>query len=350
MAFPTDPHIESIYKRLKDAGVDRDFVRARLLPDWWDDEILNSRSGVAMFETYVARMTGLAIDALASAKPLTLKPAVPVTYKRRDGTQDSDVAPAAAIAEQVGKALVTATEGVPVFKGVCSAREARESILSRQRKTVNLEALIDFAWDRGIANGHMAQLPALSAKFQGIAMFAGERPVALIGDGTDSPPKLAFDLAHEIGHILLGHTRAGEEALADIGDRSKSKQLQAPEIAEGMTPKIYEKDPIEAEADRFALELLTGHPAPKLKAVYGMTGEKLAQAVSKLGPEQGIDPGVYALVYGYAAERFGVAQRALENMGMTSGGHKAFAEGVRSRLRGDLPETQQMLIDMLLTA
>ncbi|CAN5860795.1 hypothetical protein BH11PLA1_BH11PLA1_18390 [soil metagenome] len=347
MAVPKNPQIESIFKRLSEAGIDRNYVRAWFLPDWWDDDILSTGSGRATFEIYLSRMTGLPIESLASNAPLSLTPRTPVKYKKRDGTDEASVAPAAVVAETIACGLAESIDLSYAFHGECSAAESRQIILGKKWTTVDLEALVDFAWDMGIAVCHMAALPKNSAKFDGIAMFANDRPVIVLGQGRDSPPWLAFTLAHEIAHVLLGHVKAGQPALADLPGGTPAAAKDVDPDAE-LKLKSRSHDATEAEADRFACELLSGHPEPAFAPIFGMTGDRLATQVTKIGPAAGIDPGVLALMYGFAAERIPVAQAALNKLNLVSGGHKILANGVCRHLKRDLAESHQMLVDMVI--
>jgi len=123
---------------------------------------------------------------------------------------------------------------------------------------------------------------------------------------------LAFHLAHELGHLMLGHVTPDSELLPDDNlDRVVT-------------------DEVEDAADAFACELLTGHSSPKLSAVYGMTGDRLATKARSFGNIKNIDAAVVALVYGHNADRMGVAINALKALNEFS--------GARDQIRGALLE------------
>lgn len=89
-----------------------------------------------------------------------------------------------------------------------------------------------------------------------MAYYEGDRPVIVLASGYDSPPRQAFYLAHEVGHILRGHVKPGGEMLADSD----------------LDTATEDKD--EREADGDALELLTGQRTPEFSATYGLTAPK----------------------------------------------------------------------------
>jgi len=322
-----------LFKRLKAAGLDEGYVRAWLLPDWWEDEIANSASGMATLESYVSRMTGLPVDALRGEEPLEIAPASRIRFKKRVDCHDTEVAPAAAIAEQVARALTEAVTMPGSFAGRVEPGEARRSILGKW-PVPDLEGILDFAWDHGIIVAHMAEFPKASKKFDGLTMFVDDRPVVVLGTERDSPAWVAFDLAYELGHVLCGHvtpdtpmTEAGLDFEVDSCSESD--------------------DPQETEANRFALELLTGDPAAKFKPVYGLTGAKLAAIARERGANQRIDPGVLALVYGRSADRIGAAQNALNHLDQRSGAHEIISAGVRRHLKDAIPESVRMLVNLV---
>lgn len=130
-------------------------------------------------------------------------------------------------------------------------------------------------------------------------MTHGPRPVVALASRRDGPPWLAFHLAHELGHILLGHVVAGAEVLADGGLDKRSD------------------DEYEQAADRFACEVLTGAPdGLHFKPTYGLRGRGLARLASEFVKQNRlpVDPGVLCLCYCRTADRWGVAQDALEEL------------------------------------
>jgi hypothetical protein len=318
---------------LKAAGLDEGYVRAWLLPDWWEDEIANADSGMATLEAYISRMIGLSIETLRSGEAIRVAPVSSIRFKKRIDCDDVEVAPAAAIAEQVARAMTEAVTIPSQFAGPVEAKDARQLIL-RKWPVPDLEGLLDFAWDHGIIVAHMAELPKASKKFDGLTMFVGDRPVIVLGSGRDSPAWRAFDLAHELGHILCGHVTP-DSAMGEAGLESDD-DFSAPS-----------DDPEEAEANRFALELLTGDPAPSFKPVFGLTGAKLADIARQAGTEHKVDPGVLALIYGRSADRIGAAQTALNRMGQNSGAHAIISAGVRRHLKDDIPESVRMLVKLV---
>jgi hypothetical protein len=189
-----------------------------------------------------------------------------------------------------------------------------------------------YAWRHGIAVLHLAALPR-GKKFSGLAQFCGPTPAIVLASGFRSPPWLAFHLAHELGHILLGHVTPESGALVD-SDVDK-----------------LSNDEDERAADRFACEILTGKAEPAFSPTYGLTGPKLADAAKEYGKKNRVDAGVVALIYGRSAQRMPAAQNALKLLNLNSGAHERIAHWLDIHLppAHELPEFAGRCLDLVST-
>lgn len=321
-----------LYKRLATHGFDQGFVRQFVLPDWWDDSLASIPTNRAIAEGAISRMLRFSLAELADPdQSLSFPDLARLKLKKaRKDTEVRDLRSTILLAEQTATALVRSLD-LRRFPGTMSSRQAREAILQR-RQFVDLDSLLDFAWECGIAVVHLSQMPKRLKKFSGLAMFAGNAPVIVLGAKTDSAPWLAFHLAHELGHILLGHVAVGSPVLADV------------DIGQ------VDTDEDEVAADRFGCELLTGIPEPTARAEYGMTAAKLASAVRSEAKRLRADPGVIALMYGFHAERMAVSQGALKLMGLDRGAHKTISDAFMARLNSDLPEVTERFVSLVTAA
>lgn len=322
--------MKDLYERLRDVGFDASFVRNRILPEWWDDELAETPANRAMAEAAVSRMLGFPIDQLRYAERSLKLPAVSdVRLKRHKGTKAKEVQPAILLAEQTAKATLSALPELPPFGGRLSALEMRQRVLA-DRYSVDLDGLLKFAWSHGIVVLHLAELPKATKKFSGLALFCGQTPIIVLACRRDSPPWIAFHLAHELGHILLGHVAEGQPPLAD----SDIDQI--------------DKDVEELAADEFACAALTGHPAIRVEPIYGLTADKLVMWAKRIAAKNSIDPGTVALIYGRNATRIAVAQNALKLMGLDHGAKAKIGAALESRLcRDDLPESTERFLSLL---
>ncbi len=305
--------MRDLYRRLRAIGFDEAFLRQRVLPDWWDDALGEVPNNRAVAEAAISQVLGLSVAALRNpSTPLTLPSLAEFRLKRNKGTKPSELIAAVHVALRAARAVTDALREVPAFNGPMSASKARETILLSS-KYVDLQSLVDFAWSLGIAVIHLRSLPK-GKKFAGIATFCGARPVIILATSRDSAPWIAFHLAHELAHVLLQHVVRDAAPLIDSDIESVDSSEQ------------------EVAADRFACEMLTGNPSPKMPAVYGKTAAVLARDASFVGPQSRIHPGTYALVYGRSAGRMAVAQNALKILGCVEGGQRTLSEALEHHL------------------
>jgi hypothetical protein len=117
----------------------------------------------------------------------------------------------------------------------------------------------------------------------GLAAHVEGRGVVVISKDQKQPAWLLFILAHELGHIALGHCRDEGEVLVDA------------EIDRGS------RDREEEEANRFALELLTGDDEVSVVASRRWpAADELLRFTRRVGAENHIDPGFLVLNYAYS--------------------------------------------------
>lgn len=314
-----DLPIRHVLRRLKKAGYDEAFVRTYILPEWWEDELSADPATMAIAEIGLARWLRVPIRDMRS-------PNVPLHPQLNGGHRfklqragEEKVTAAAAVAQSAAEALAATGVDLPVFVAAPSPAMLRERLLT-QYPVVNLQVLLAYAWSVGIMVAHL-RLPKKMCRFAGLAMFVDEQPVILLASHRDSPPWLAFHLAHELGHFHLGHVGPGEPVLDETLNM----------IGHG------ERHETEEAANEFALTLLTGKPSLGFQPVDCLTGEKLAVETRRIERHDRVDAGTLALIYGYTAERMGVAQNALKALGLEQGGQAQIVEALHTHLPADLP-------------
>jgi len=278
----------------------------------------------------IARHLGLPLSVLRRPDSLLDFPALPsVRLKRLKDASFDEVKAAILVAKHAAELTAENIKELPPFAGVLAAAQVRSLILKRQH-TVTLASLVEFCWSKGIIVIHLSLLPKLSRKIQGMALFIEHRPIIVLAFGNDAPPRLAFHLGHELGHIFLGHVKAGGDLLAD-GD------LNNPD-----------ENPDEKHADEFACEVLTGKKNPAFDSAYNLRGQELAESAKDFGAKNQIDPGTIALCYGYYRKLFGSAQAALNILEQDQGAHQIIAQALKDRLDVDnLPESSERFLSIL---
>jgi hypothetical protein len=110
------------------------------------------------------------------------------------------------------------------------------------------------------------------------------RYAVLLGYESKYYARLAYILAHELGHIILGHLE-NSESLLDMDDPLTAEDLDSEEV----------------EAGRAAFVLLTGRDDPQVQAnIPSYRATQVAQAARDAADREGIEPGILALCLGHA--------------------------------------------------
>ncbi len=318
-----------VYRRLRAKGFEEEFVQSFVLPDWWEDDLAAVPANRALAESYISRGLGFAISELHDpAADLSLSLASPPRFKRYKNQVDEHGLAAALVAQRAAALISARLSELPPYERGLDGRKARQRILEK-RPYVDLESLLEFCWEQGIVVFYLARIPKRSKPFSGMAMFCGERPVVVLGSKRDAPAWNSFHLAHELAHVLAGHVQPGQPALADAD----------------LTTKGPEVDETEREADRIACEILTGNPNPQ-PPLRRWKAARLAIEAKLVGPKYGVDPGIYALIYGKVNNRWPVAQNALKSLGTDSGAHALVEEALTRRL-GEVEESMDRFLGVL---
>lgn len=316
--------MKPLYDRLKSHGLDRKYIHAAVLPDWWDDNLSENDSNRLMAEMSIARFLGVPVKKLRDPEGGALALAHEVRLKRNRNAEVSEVSGAVAAASHAARMTAKLLEDRLPFTGRRPALEIRNQLLARPECTwPDLGNLVSYCWEHGIAVVHVTALPKQSKSIDGLATFVGDRPVIVLTSKRDGPAWLAFHLAHEIGHIMCGHVKPGDSPLVDIKLDSANDEDQ------------------EREADEYAFQILTGQPNPQFGGP-GMRADALADAAHEFGEKHRIHPGTVALIYGYSKSRIPLAQAALKVMDEDNGAREILADAFRKHVPlDDLPDAFQ---------
>ncbi len=324
--------MQDLYKRLKDLGFEAKYVRQHLLPEWWDDSLSENPVNRAIAEATIFRLTGIPISALRDPQAkLELPPLGSVKLKRASDASLGALKPGLTIAKHAADLLASTLTDLPPFRGVATAAEVREMILVRNQ-IVDLRNLLDFAWEHGIVVFHLSAIPSGSRKVTGLSLYAKGRPTIVLTSAYDSPAWLAFHLAHELGHILLGHVTSDSQAIVDA-----NFQFENPA-----------DDPVELEANQFGFKLLLGNVRVDIRGpVWGLTANRLAGLVTNWAMEHRINPGTAALMYGHLARRMPAAQKTLKLLQLDAGGHSMIKDALWKHLPESIPESTEQCISLM---
>lgn len=285
---------KALRMKLKEAGLSDPVIDAAW-PAWWSDEAFSSQSARAELRFAIARKLGLSPTSLFKDE-VEFVWKDEARYKHLSNETDAEKAALTSYGVSVARMLVRALKTEPT-PGRFGALELRESILQNE-PFVNLRSLLATCWAIGLSVIHLRVFPLEAKRMAAMAVRAAGRHAILLGRDAQYPAPVAFTLAHEIGHVMLGHIGTSS-AIIDIGDPFGPSQ----------------GDGEEAEADRYALELLLGTSHPDIKTnLERFNARQLAQAVLAYGPTRGIEPGTLALCLAHATSLWPVATAAMQHI------------------------------------
>lgn len=219
-------------------------------------------------------------------------------FKHLSNEDETELAGITSFGRALASALVAASPAPQTATGALYAPELRERVLASGRPYVDLLDLLTLCWLVGVPVVHLRVFPWPQKRMAAMSVAIEERSAILLAKDAVHPPAVAFYLAHELGHVALGHLGA-DRIIVD---------LEGPE-----GPTADGDDEEEVAADRFALELLTGHPEPTV-VTSGATANatRLAAAALAAADELHIEPGTLAQCFGYSTGDWRVATGALK--------------------------------------
>ncbi len=281
---------QKLRQQLKQSGISAKAIEAAW-PAWWSDELEASPSSRAELRFTLARKLGI------SPKPL-LGERVEFIWRDRarfkhlaagdDVRQDAITS----FGVSIGKLLIKATPST-IFPLV-SASELREIVLSTE-PFVDLRSLISICWSLGIPVIHLRVFPLDRKAMHAMVIEDNGRYAILLGRDSQYPAPIAFTLAHELGHIMLGHLQ-GTSAIVDLEEGEYDTS----------------GDPQEDEADAFAISLLTGSANPEITTnIDDFSARSFARATLVAGPQHRVEPGTLALCLAYRLKNWPAAMAAL---------------------------------------
>lgn len=263
-------------------------------PEWWSTAAEASPSAQAELRFSVARKLGLDPRSLLDDDGPQFMWDDSAKYKHFKGDVQRERPAITSFGTSIARMLVQGVAEHGTLTGI-SAAELRSSILAGQQ-FVRFQDLLALLWGIGIPAIHLRVHPLAAKRMCAMAVSVGNRYAILLAKDSQFPASVAFHLAHEIGHIALGHVEQGS-AVIDMEDPAEF---------------AIDNDDEEKVSDRFALELLTGDPDFSVgKAGRGRSPKQLAEQALAMGFEHRIEPGTLALCYGHVTGEWPTVQAAM---------------------------------------
>lgn len=299
---------DRLVNRLLDIGLSKEMVDLSL-PEWWVVEDNESPSARAMASMLLARRLNL--------DPTTLlDDEVPVGYlhtgvskfkhmRLADGARRDALV---GFATGVGRILLSMAEDAPRHVVPSDPLELRKALIAG-RPFVSFGDVITACWSLGVPVLHLRVFPAQTKGVTAIAVKLGGRHAILVARESGFDAQYMFHVAHELGHIALGHLGEGGAIVdADPNDPANKRE----ELVD---------DDEERGADEYAQALLTGSPSFEVfgpKETQGRqrlgTARELAHRAQQLSGELGVDPGHLVMVFGHSTQDWQLAFAAAKEL------------------------------------
>jgi hypothetical protein len=285
---------DRLVHRLLDIGLSKEMVDLSL-PEWWVAEDYESPSARAMASMLLARRLNL--------DPTTLlDDEVPVGFLHTGVSKFKHMRLAegprrdalVGFATGVGRILLSMAEDARSLVVPADPLKLRKALISG-RPFVSFGDVITACWSLGVPVLHLRVFPAQTKGVTAIAVKLGGRHAILVARESGFDAQYMFHVAHELGHIALGHLGEGGAIVdADPNDPANKRE----ELVD---------DEEERSADAYAQVLLTGSP---LFEVFGPgeiggrqwlgTARELAIRAQQLSGELAVDPGHLVMVFGHS--------------------------------------------------
>lgn len=287
-----------LYATVAQLGLTRAQVR-KLLPNWWDPKVEAKPDGVVELALHMSRRLSVDVSALLRGQVAPKGAVRGLAYKHSADVDPATLTPASYIASSLSQALLAAMK--TEYRQLPSDPEQLRKEAQGANGVLNFDALLTTCWRHGVPVIPLPNLPVGVRKMDGAAMLVNDRPVIVIAKKKSSRAWLSFILAHEIGHLALGHVKPNS-SIVDI-----SLQESSTYAAEGAADKQ------EREADEFALQLLGGAAMERLVASWPGNAQPVDLAVeARQGSKDlGVEAGHLILRHAFATRRWPESMLAL---------------------------------------
>ena len=277
-------------RRLSQAGFKNNFVRPALLPDWWDETCEQDLALLPDIELRVARFLVRTVSEVRNPSiPLAAPRYIGAQLRRIRDLDPSRLEPSIHTAIQVASAVVRSLRQAIAAPMQLPANGLlwHDQIQRGADGTIRLNDLLGDLWERGIPVVPLDLLPTPS--FQGLACLVEGRPVVLLGHKHDEPGRVAFFIAHEVGHIANGDCSPDTPIIDGEGEE-----------------EVPDDTAMERAADQYATSVLVGNNV--LPDVDANNFRDLAKRSGEIERSHGIDAG--AVIFAWA-RRTGNYQQAV---------------------------------------
>lgn len=281
---------------LRQCNISQPILR-KILPLWWDDELLKSPSGLLQIALLIKSRLGMHVDVDDDGHLQISASERQVEYKKRLTTSIEKLFPATSVGQGIASSMTTIlrANGLPPpnKEEVCFGLEALEER--------TLDSIVPTLWDLRIPVIHVDALPSSVPRPAGMIIKIENYITIILAHREKSPAAQSFVVSHEIGHYVCGHMD-NTDILADV------------KLAELDDALVQDTDEQESEADSFALETLRHQK--DISEFFNALLQRpsvavLAQCANQYGKEFGISPAHLALSYAKETSDWATGRMAL---------------------------------------
>lgn len=298
---------DRLVARLIEAGFSEDLALASL-PEWWTDDEQNSSSARTLVSLLLARRLSLDPETLLDeGSPIGFLSTGPAKFKHLRLAAGARRDALVAFAHGVSRILlsVSPAEQWPL---TADARRLRQALM-KGRPFVSFGDILTACWAMGVPVLHLRLFPARTKGVTAIAVRIGHRHVILVARESGLEAQYMFHVAHELGHIALGHLK-DVSAIVDADPNDPDNLLE--ELVD---------DEEERLADQWAQELLTGDRNFEVTRPLGAHGSRqfgtareLADKALQVAGSLGVDPGHIIMCFGFSSHEWDLAVAAAQRL------------------------------------
>lgn len=308
--------MDTLYKKLNNFGIPKKYIKKNGLPSWWDDELNDKPVAVLECSAYIAKRFGLDLKSLLSEDEI-VKFKVQAQPKFRQTQHQINKQPAIAcgLANRIAEMVAYGSE-ITYTSLPTNPLDIRKEIL-QHHSIVDLSSLLEYCWEIGIPVVYFNDYPKNASKFQGMIQWHHQKPVITISYKSQQKARLAFILAHELGHLALSHVKDNSYIDYQIKFNSPEKE--------------------EEEANQFAVSLLLGEANNCLENKLIYNSYDLIEEANKIIKENShLDIGCIILNHAWHKKKWGMANKALNEIFPDEDAGKLINQFLANRLNWDV--------------
>jgi hypothetical protein len=286
------PILRTTLQRLRQAGYQTGLLKA-VVPDWWSAESEDDPAAATQLKILLARQLGLDIEAVLERDAFEPETTPKGMQFKRSANLEGQAPSEETLAFCATLARTAASTIERSKKIQKSGDKIREAILSTGDAFVSLRALLRYCWSMNVAVMHVTEIPGKRKGMDAMVYRSNGRDIIVVTKAAKGYPAawLSFLIAHELGHIALGHV--SENGI----------------YADDCEPQTGTNGD-EAAANAFAADVLAGSNVQPFWETYAHSPRALVNSAISDGERFGIDPGHIILRWANDFGRFPLALKA----------------------------------------